>query len=178
MNAAALSIGPWTGPRALPLSSVLLSFLAAFLMSTCVVCLTLEVSALGAATRGLTHPLLVAVHGRGYALWTDDARATRLPCLDGACRTPDTYDTEGLTARLARIKDRHPDERTLYLLPTASVPLSVLYQTVSACTVDRRPGQPPRLLFPDVRVLEPALVAPDENWRPIHVSQKGGETVE
>jgi biopolymer transport protein ExbD len=74
----------------------------------------------------------------------------QLPCQAQPCGV-DGYDYGGLTDALARIKDDHPDESSLILLPEARVPYEVLVKVMDAAREDS--NQPtdqgePRSLFP------------------------------
>jgi biopolymer transport protein ExbD len=75
-----------------------------------------------------------------------------LPCDRQPC-TVEGYDYGGLTDALARIKDDHPDERTLILLPEARVPYEVLVKVMDAAREDQEQLDAqgaPRSLFPEV----------------------------
>lgn len=156
-----LEISPF---RSLNGGSVALSLLLALFAAGAIAALALEAASIGAGPRlAADLPwIAVHVHPRGFTLLgADDAlpapRFRRVPCLDGPCQGPASYDYDALTARLARVKARWPRQDTLFLLPAANVPFEVVFRAVSASTADRRagrPGQPARPLFPDVRVVE------------------------
>ncbi len=155
---------PWIASpyRSLNGGSVVLSLLLALFAVGCVAALSLEAAAAGRGPRlaGDLPLLAVHIHGRGFTLLgadeaLPDRAFARVPCLDLRCEDASSYDFEGLTARLARAKDRWPRQETLILLPGASVPSQVITGAVDASTADRRrahAGQPARMLFPDVRV--------------------------
>jgi biopolymer transport protein ExbD len=101
--------------------------------------------------------LTVAVTDQGLGLKSGagqlpEAAQLDLPCRSHPCAV-DGYDYQGLTDALARIKDDHPDERSLILLPEERVPYEVLVKVMDAAREDR--AQPaadgsPRSLFPQV----------------------------
>jgi len=111
-------------------------------------------------TRGRTStPLMltIAITGEGFRLGgnddelrtydeiTDVAEAMHqvptLPCRDsGRCGTPDDYDWPGLRALLSRLKDRHPSESGVILIPEAGVPYDVLIRTADTCQWEDGPG--------------------------------------
>ena len=76
----------------------------------------------------------------------------QLPCAAQPC-VVDGYDYGGLTDALARIKDDHPDESSLILLPEERVPYEVLVRVMDAARedLDQHTAQgEPRSLFPQV----------------------------
>lgn len=151
--------------RRVTAGSVALSLAITLFLATCLTALGFEAAAIGAGPRLRSDlPTLgVHVHGRGFTLLGADealggSAFAVLPCLGETCGARGDYDYDGLTARLARVKDRWPRQDTLLLVPSADVRYEVILDTVAASTVDRRlerRGQGPRLLFPDVRVLAP-----------------------
>lgn len=146
--------------RALNSGSIVLSLLLTCFALAAVLALGVEAAAAGRGPRlaGMP-PLAVYVHARGFTLLgadeaLPDAAFARIPCPGGACRAADSYDYDGLTSRLARVKERWPRQDTLYLLADSTVPMDVLESTVDASTADRRGRLDlPRLLFPDVRIV-------------------------
>jgi len=75
-----------------------------------------------------------------------------LPCATQPCGV-DGYDYAGLTDALARIKDDHPDENSLILLPEERVPYEVLVKVMDASREDvdqRAVDGSARPLFPMV----------------------------
>lgn len=101
--------------------------------------------------------LTVAITDRGLGLKSapggvEASQDLELPCAVQPCRV-EGYDYGGLTDALARIKDDHPDESSIILLPEERVPYEVLVKVMDASRED--PGQPaddgaPRTLFPEV----------------------------
>ncbi len=101
--------------------------------------------------------LTVAVTDQGIGLKgaagaIEAAEDLDIPCQRQPCGV-DGYDYDSLTQALARIKDEHPDESSLILLPEARVSYEVLVKVMDAAREDR--SQPdasgePRLLFPSV----------------------------
>lgn len=149
--------------RSLSGGSVVISVLLALYAAAAMAALGLEAAAIGRGPRLAADlpQLAVYVHARGFTLLgADEALPSRdyarVPCLDLSCRASASYDYDGLTARLSRVKKRWPRQETLMLVPGADVPAEVVLRTVGASTADRRreaSGLPPVLLFPDVRVL-------------------------
>jgi len=88
--------------------------------------------------------LTVAIDDAGLGLRADGVPSERLPCPGGACG-PGAHDLEGLTARLAQIKDEHPDEESLILVPDGRVPYEVIIEVMDASR-----ALDGRLLFPCV----------------------------
>ncbi len=101
--------------------------------------------------------LTVAVTDQGLGLKSAlgalaDAEGLELPCTIQPCAV-DGYDYRGLTDALARVKDEHPDETSLILLPESRVPYEVLINVMDAAREDS--DQPTadggvRSLFPQV----------------------------
>ncbi len=101
--------------------------------------------------------LTVAVTDQGLGLKSaagvlpSDAEL-ELPCEARPCGV-DSYDYSGLTGALSRIKDDHPDEQSLILLPEERVPYEVLVRVMDAAREDREQvaaDGTPRTLFPQV----------------------------
>ena len=96
--------------------------------------------------------LTVAVTDEGLAVKGDgqvlpDSDALDLPCSATPCRGAQAYDYDGLTELLGRVKDHHPDEETLILLPEERVPYEVLIKVMDAAREDLDADRP---LFPQV----------------------------
>ncbi len=105
-----------------------------------------------------TLQLTVAITDRGLALKGDGrvlsgAENLDLPCASAPCQGVQSYDYGGLTDLLVRVKDEHPDEETVILLPEERVPYEVLVRVMDAAREDRdqvtEQGQV-RTLFPQV----------------------------
>lgn len=118
--------------------------------------------ALGPSTEGGRLRLAIAVTDQGWTvLGADevfagsDGRAGQgptVPCLRLGCGSADDYDSRELTRVLAGIKDRHPDEHEVILVPEPQIPYDVLVRTMDAARQDPsvlEDGRP-RLLFPSV----------------------------
>ena len=71
----------------------------------------------------------------------------RIPCDSGVCRDVDSYDFATLTERLSAIKDAHPNEETLILVPGERVPYEVI---IGAMDAARQSDD--RDLFPSVTI--------------------------
>ncbi len=70
----------------------------------------------------------------------------RVPCAAGGCAAGG-YDFESLTERLALVKDEHPDEVNLVLVPAQRVTYDVLIRTMDD---SREEAETDRELFPVV----------------------------
>lgn len=76
-----------------------------------------------------TLELSVAIGREGLTVSGNDdrlAEPVHLSCTDGACASAEAYDTEGLVALMADLKDRHPDEQSYVVVPDSRVPFEVL----------------------------------------------------
>jgi len=76
-----------------------------------------------------------------------------VPCLDAGCKAPDSYDYQGLTERLVKIKDRFPDESNMILVPASDVEYETLVLTMDAARDDQDDKDDEgkaRILFPFV----------------------------
>jgi|JI71714BRNA_FD_contig_41_3806114_length_2451_multi_3_in_0_out_0_2 biopolymer transport protein ExbD len=74
-------------------------------------------------------------------------------CLDAACLSPESYDYQGLTKRLALLKDRYGDEENVILVPDPNTNYEVLVLTMDAARDDQADVDDEgkaRLLFPNV----------------------------
>ncbi len=96
--------------------------------------------------------LTVAVTDEGLAVKGDgevlpDSGAMDLPCGISPCQGVQAYDYDGLTELLGRVKDHHPDEETVILLPEERVPYEVLIRVMDAAREDAGADRP---LFPQV----------------------------
>ena len=102
--------------------------------------------------------LTVAITDQGLALKGDgevlpDAGSLELPCSAAPCQGVQSYDYRGLTDLLGRVKDAHPDEQTLILLPEERVSYEVLVKVMDAARedLDQRTAEgESRPLFPQV----------------------------
>lgn len=134
------------------------------------IALGVEAAAIG-ADDALAPPLSVLVSRAGFTLYGADAALPDpayaiIPCKERRCNAVQAYDYDGLTARLALVKDRWPQRESLAVLPTDAVPMEVVLRTVSAGTADRRASrraEGDRILFPDVMVVRRLL----SGWREI-----------
>lgn len=119
-----------------------------------------EAAAIG-ADPALAPPLSVVLSRGGFTLLGADADLPDpayavIPCAARRCTSVDAYDYDGLTARLALVKDRWPGRETLRVLPSDAVPMEVVLRAVTAATADRRAlrsGEDARILFPDIVVV-------------------------
>lgn len=149
----------------LGLTVVVLAFAAAMFLT-----LGVEAAAIG-ADDGLAPPLSVRVSRSGFTLYgADDALPgpafAIVPCKERRCNSVEAYDYDGLSARLALVKDRWPNRESLAVLPSDAVPMEVVLRTVSASTADRRAlhgSDGDRILFPDILVVRRVL----SGWREI-----------
>ncbi|MDP6386723.1 MAG: biopolymer transporter ExbD [Planctomycetota bacterium] len=99
--------------------------------------------------------LTVAITDQGLGLKSgagmlEESADLDLPCDTQPCAV-DGYDYRGLTDALVRIKDDHPEEQNLILLPEERVPYEVLVRVMDAARedMDTRTAQgEPRSLFP------------------------------
>lgn len=73
----------------------------------------------------------VTVTGAEAVLSPDEGAPTSVPCA-GACAGPESYDLAEVQRLLGLVKEAHPDERTLILVPEARVPFSVLVAVMDA----------------------------------------------
>jgi len=83
----------------------------------------------------------------------NEAAGPTLPCATAPCGDVESYDYQGLTELLARVKDEHPDERSVILVPEERISYEVLVKVMDAAREDRAQldGQgAPRSLFPQV----------------------------
>lgn len=153
------------GPSGLAAALASLAFVGAFFFSVGV-----EAAAIG-ADPALAPPLSVLISRSGFTLLgaddslPDPAYAT-IPCRERRCSSVDAYDYDGLSARLALVKDRWPQRESLRVQPTDAVPMEVVLRAVGAITADRRAALNPddgRILFPDVLVVRRIFT----EWREI-----------
>jgi biopolymer transport protein ExbD len=101
--------------------------------------------------------LTVAITDQGLGLKSaaggvEASEDLQLPCHAQPCGV-DGYDYDGLTDALARIKDEHPDESSLILLPEERVPYEVLVKVMDAAREhqgQRTAQGEARSLFPQV----------------------------
>ena len=70
-----------------------------------------------------------------------------IPCALSQCTSLESYDFAALQDKLRRIKEAHPDEETLILVPGEQVPYEVI---IAAMDAARQVGD--RLLFPAVTI--------------------------
>lgn len=89
--------------------------------------------------------LSVMITGNGFTIAGADMvlekdseeNGPKVACLDAGCKSPESYDYEGLTARLSKIKDRFEDEPNVILVPGGRTPYEVLVLTMDACRNDQ-----------------------------------------
>jgi hypothetical protein len=82
---------------------------------------------------------------RGVDRVLDDPR---IPCLEGDCRGPESYDLAALQRHLVAIKDAHPDKDNLILIPDERIPYEVIIGVMDAA----RQTPEARELFPRVTI--------------------------
>lgn len=85
--------------------------------------------------------LTVVIHAQGFIISSangvlsptlvEEAGAT-LPCPSGACEGVGDYDIEGLRALLGEVHRAFPDQDTITLSPTGSVPYEVVVRAMDA----------------------------------------------
>jgi biopolymer transport protein ExbD len=91
--------------------------------------------------------VVVEVGAQGFTLsWAEGAgrESLSLPCVDGRCAAPESYDAAGLNSALTALKGKFPSEDQAQLVPGAEVSFEVIAMAMDAL---RGPGEP---LFPDV----------------------------
>ena len=133
------------------LVTILIPFMlmSAHFVSLAVVDVTAPASGSGDVEADVGLGLTVGITSAGFTVMGEDASLDggfAVPCEQEGC-PPGSYDTLGLTARLARVKVAHPDERVVVLVPDPTVPYHVLIDTMDAVRQDGR-----RELFPNVIV--------------------------
>lgn len=103
----------------------------------------------------------VAITGSGYevlgasdVLSPEEGGPTAVPCPEDRCTGPLDYDTTELVRLLGQVKDAHPDNADLVLVPDSRVSYEVLITTMDATRED--PGVvidgKARELFPEVSI--------------------------
>lgn len=97
------------------------------------------------------------VIGAGGVLGNAKGEGSTVPCLRDGCPGVESYDTKKLTEILGQIKDEHPKEENVILVPGSSIAYEVLVATMDASREDpdtkvrRDNGEDgPRQLFPFV----------------------------
>jgi biopolymer transport protein ExbD len=88
--------------------------------------------------------LIVAMHQDGISVRGSGLDVTRLALQDG------TYDLQGLTAVLQRVKASYPQEKSVILLSEPDVPYASLVEVMDVC----REAGPSQELFPDISIGE------------------------
>lgn len=110
--------------------------------------LSSAVSAGAAEATGEQLGLAVLVGADGYRVqWIEggEGRERALPCAVAPCAEPGAWDGPGLRSTLAALKDAHPEERAVVLVPEPGVPFEVVVRTMDL-TRDDGAG---RTLFPE-----------------------------
>jgi biopolymer transport protein ExbD len=67
-----------------------------------------------------------------------DEREPTVPCSDGNCSNPESYDYEELTRLLSKIKDEYPDDQNVILLPEARIQYEIIVRVMDAAREDRQ----------------------------------------
>ncbi len=97
----------------------------------------------------------ITVAGSEALLPNSEGEGPTLPCSGDPCAGPESYDYYALTELLGQVKDEHPDEATVILVPESRVPYEVIVGVMDAAREDPEtigPDGTPRPLFPNVVV--------------------------
>lgn len=87
----------------------------------------------------------VRIGGEGFVVGGLAAGEPRIPCA-GAC-APETYDYASLNRTMALVKQAHPEEQRVVLVPEPAVPYEVLVRVMDA-TRARKTDKGEQVLFP------------------------------
>lgn len=101
--------------------------------------------------------LLVRLTSEGLRIrGADDVLATDawIPCL-GPCDAVDDFDWRTLRQHLIRVKEVHPDQQTILIVPDAWVPYAGIVAAMEAST--SRGGAEPEPLFPRAVLAAPEV---------------------
>lgn len=110
-----------------------------------------KVSAGAAEARGEELGLAVRVAASGYQVqWIEGGAGQEksLPCASAPCADPAAWDGDGLRAVLIGLRERHPEETSVVLLPEAGVPFDAVVRAMDLVRDDGA-GHP---LFPELVV--------------------------